>query len=252
MRNLRSKAYDLTLLILSTLTCVGAYWVIDAILARPIADLELLIVGMILVFTALVLVWNSLCALAAWLLVFNLLPHTLAAQTQHAIERWGTQHSRALLQRRLVQGGVLLALASSASACTLPSLASPTNPTEFTPPARAAGRVFEGAAQHESLSLPRPLMVEEEPVTAALPTPSLSDTPTSPPHPTASSPTYTVNAGDSLWAIAESHFPNADVAQIASATEDLFLTNRDVIGDNPDLIYPGMLLSLPTRFQESL
>jgi hypothetical protein len=52
--------------------------------------------------------------------------------------------------------------------------------------------------------------------------------------------------GDSLWAIAVDlsppHASSADVAQLAHR---LYVVNRDVIGDDPDLIYPGTKLRAP-------
>lgn len=64
----------------------------------------------------------------------------------------------------------------------------------------------------------------------------------------ASSPnadTYTVKAGDSLWTISARLIDSEDPALIAHATADLYAANEDVIGSNPDIIHPGMVLSLP-------
>lgn len=54
-----------------------------------------------------------------------------------------------------------------------------------------------------------------------------------------------VARGDSLWALASDRLPGAAVAQIADAVTAWYQANRDVIGPDPDLIYPGQLLVPP-------
>lgn len=53
----------------------------------------------------------------------------------------------------------------------------------------------------------------------------------------AARPQVTVRRGDSLWALAERH---------ETSWPQLYRTNRAVVGDDPDLIQPGMRLTLPT------
>ena len=51
--------------------------------------------------------------------------------------------------------------------------------------------------------------------------------------------TYTVKAGDCLWNIAKSCYGNgADYTKIYEA-------NKGVVGSNPNLIYPGQVLTIP-------
>jgi LysM repeat protein len=50
--------------------------------------------------------------------------------------------------------------------------------------------------------------------------------------------TYTVKSGDSLSAIGKRH---------GVAWRDIHEANRDVIGDNPDLIKPGQKLRIPNK-----
>jgi hypothetical protein len=59
-------------------------------------------------------------------------------------------------------------------------------------------------------------------------------------------PVLVVRAGDSLWSIATdlSH-PNAGDATVAAMVARLYAANRSVIGDDPDLIYPGTQLQPP-------
>lgn len=55
-----------------------------------------------------------------------------------------------------------------------------------------------------------------------------------------------VQRGDSLWAIAARHLgPHAGAGEIAHAWQRWYAANRDVIGDDPDLIRPGQLLVPP-------
>lgn len=57
----------------------------------------------------------------------------------------------------------------------------------------------------------------------------------------------TVGAGDTLWAIAADHLDEAaPETDVARAWPLWFAANRDVIGPDPDLIRPGMVLVEPT------
>lgn len=73
---------------------------------------------------------------------------------------------------------------------------------------------------------------EPEPVPAApAPEPPVAS-------PAAAESTYTVQAGDSLWKIAENHYGNG------TKYHAIFEANRDIL-DDPDLIKPGQVLKLP-------
>jgi nucleoid-associated protein YgaU len=55
-----------------------------------------------------------------------------------------------------------------------------------------------------------------------------------------------VRRGDTLWAIAaDLSPPQATAADVAGLAHRLYAVNRDVIGDEPDLIYPGTVLETP-------
>lgn len=59
-------------------------------------------------------------------------------------------------------------------------------------------------------------------------------------------PAVVVRHGDTLWSLAAACLP-ADAAdrEIASAWHDIYSRNRDVIGEDPDLLEPGQRLVLP-------
>ena len=53
-------------------------------------------------------------------------------------------------------------------------------------------------------------------------------------------PRLVVEPGDSLWSISEEHIgPGATPEQVAYEVERIFELNRDQIGENPNLIFPG-------------
>lgn len=64
--------------------------------------------------------------------------------------------------------------------------------------------------------------------------------------------TVTVAPGDTLWAIAARHLPAAaDDAQIAAAWPVWYAANATRIGSDPDLIRPGLVLSVPAELEGS-
>lgn len=54
---------------------------------------------------------------------------------------------------------------------------------------------------------------------------------------------YVVRRGDSLWSIARLH--PGDSASVDQRWRAIWQANRDVVGDDPDLILPGQALHLP-------
>jgi len=62
---------------------------------------------------------------------------------------------------------------------------------------------------------------------------------------------HMVQSGDSLWKIARGILAAEGDTPTGGETSDLWRSiyslNRQVIGDNPNLIHPGQMLNLPTR-----
>lgn len=65
------------------------------------------------------------------------------------------------------------------------------------------------------------------------------------PAPVDASQTYVVRPGDSLWSIADSHPEPGTSASVHERWQAIWQANRDVVGDDPDLILPGQALRLP-------
>ena len=61
--------------------------------------------------------------------------------------------------------------------------------------------------------------------------------------------TYTVMGGDTLWGIARHILDLAGMtptgAQISKAWQEIYATNTDVVGVDPNLIFPGQVLTIP-------
>ncbi|NNL27585.1 MAG: LysM peptidoglycan-binding domain-containing protein [Acidimicrobiia bacterium] len=56
---------------------------------------------------------------------------------------------------------------------------------------------------------------------------------------------YRVVPGDSLWAIACRDLGSGSDEQIDRRWRQIYAENREIIGSNPDLIFPGQKLSIP-------
>jgi nucleoid-associated protein YgaU len=92
-------------------------------------------------------------------------------------------------------------------------------------------------------SPPTPAATQRAPAPAAAPA-TLSTLPSvTPAYPVAS---YVVQAGDCLWRIAARQLgPGATNAAIDRAWRSIYARNRAAIGDDPNLIHPGLTLTLP-------
>lgn len=59
--------------------------------------------------------------------------------------------------------------------------------------------------------------------------------------------TYVVRPGDSLWSIARAHPGATGSGSVERRWRAIWQANRDLVGDDPDLILPGQALRLPDR-----
>ncbi|MET0449670.1 MAG: LysM domain-containing protein [Aeromicrobium sp.] len=111
-------------------------------------------------------------------------------------------------------------------------------------PAHAERAAGPDAGIHHSVSgLPLP----DRPDAAAGPRRTAHRAPAAPTARAVPARSVTVRPGDTLWAIAARSLPDgASAAQIADATRAWHAANRDVIGDDPDLIVPAQRLVPPT------
>lgn len=60
------------------------------------------------------------------------------------------------------------------------------------------------------------------------------------------SSTHRVRYGDTLWQIAAETLQTEDPTAIASYWPRVYEANRDVIGNDPDKLFPGQVLRLPS------
>ncbi|MDO5060396.1 MAG: LysM peptidoglycan-binding domain-containing protein [Actinomycetaceae bacterium] len=85
------------------------------------------------------------------------------------------------------------------------------------------------------------------PSTQVLPaaSPTATAEPSAPATTSAPASTWQVSPGDCLWSIAKQHLGTEDLYLINNYWHTIWDANREVIGDNPNLIYPGQVLTLP-------
>lgn len=118
-------------------------------------------------------------------------------------------------------------------------------------PGPIAGLVA-GALLFTAVLRDRPAQAETPPPMIRLTTPAAGDTPPVPSPTTATTPTdvYVVVGGDSLWAIAERHLASRtgrtpSSSEIDGLWREIYEANHEIIGSDPDLIFPGQHLRIP-------
>lgn len=186
---------------------------------------------------------------AAWLGVG--LAATLFGGLPGGLGRAGAAASRRLLPRalrQLVAGsvgvGVILAPVSAAAAAPAHETGQP-----------ASAAVTAVRQPGAGAQLPAPVWPIDVPSGRSGPTPRSepnapqpnAPVPAPPPgHQPAEIQPVRVRAGDSLWLIAARRLGlSADPSEVAAAWPRWYRANRAVIGDDPDLIMPGQLLTPP-------
>ena len=111
---------------------------------------------------------------------------------------------------------------------------SPVTSNTYTPPAALTTPAPTHVATPPPAPTPAPVATQPAPPAPAAPTSAGTLHPTSTP-----ARVYTVQPGDSLWAIAEHQYG------IGSDWTRIYDANRGTVGANPNLIYPGERLSIP-------
>lgn len=139
--------------------------------------------------------------------------------------------------RRLAAGA---ALASVSLSVGTTALASGTTPDDL---GWASPRSASPAATAPQNSSPAATPAPPSPTAM---TSTRTEAPAAEPVGKPSTATYTVRPTDSLWDIAARQLePGATNAQIEAAWQRWYAANRDSLGPNPDLIYPGTILVPP-------
>jgi hypothetical protein len=103
----------------------------------------------------------------------------------------------------------------------------------FDGPAWASNTQTEEAPPPPAAEAPAPEVV---PAVAQEPAPGLAAQPPPPPPPPPAPRTYTVVSGDTLWAISERFYGDGGRYQVIADASGIA---------NPDLIYPGQVLTIP-------
>lgn len=224
------------------------------------------------------------CAWLAWALAGYLTIAVAANSVGHVIAGFGFRSDPLTCLapprlRRLVDMAITLSVATSVLGTGTAASAAETTghhanvrlapqPAAGDPldwPGVATASPSRPATQPPPATSPRPATRSPRPRASALP----STSPSAPPAPSprhrradvglvTSGPRHTpvpgsvggvvtVKRGDSLWKIAARHLgPAASAESTAIAWHRWYLANREVVGDDPDLIYPGQRLRAPT------
>jgi resuscitation-promoting factor RpfA len=165
-------------------------------------------------------------------------------------------------------GGVLLAQTALVPPAAQARPAPPTTrpPITATETAARAGTAAIQLGVLIGLSdTPAPSTPPTPPTIRTMPAPPLptwlGGTPTAPPraqagapvsehtaHPAAQPQPYTIRPGDSLWSIAASHLPAGSrrTAIIDTYWRRIYRANRQHVGADPNLVFPGAVLTIPT------
>lgn len=225
--------WNLALLVLFSGTLYVWLVMLNQLLVIPIPSLETLISFMASTFLLCVLAWNLLCIGIAYLTSIRFLPRTFVRFLQAFIQHCGTKHSRNILRQHMLRGALAGTLVGSAALHG--AVASPLLPTPHADPSPTV----------ESSS---PIGFNDVSSPPLLPTPSYGSSAHTE---TVSTLTHhTVVSGESLWSITENSFPHLPMSKVALKVNELYHVNQSVIGSDPDLILPGMQLTLSTDVKE--
>lgn len=187
-----------------------------------------------------------LAALVAWLLVCWLLAATataLIARLPGVIGRTADAVSRRItpaLVRRAIGGSAALGIVVGPALAPTAALAAGCAPL---PP---LDRTATACSPATTAPIPRASSARHSAAGA---------TPADRPPPAAGPLTRTIVAGDTLWALAATELGAAGIpatpARIAARWPAWWQANRTVIGDDPDLIHVGAVLSVPHSLEKT-
>jgi resuscitation-promoting factor RpfA len=206
----------------------------------------------------------SAVAAAAWT-AFGYLVLVLAATSLGALPGAAGRACQAVAEavtpaacRRVARLAVGLTVAAGSVTSTVPAATAAGADRAAVPAAVAepAATAHDDSAPHPGLSaLPaigRPGQVggwvPEVPSATAGPAPSVRLVAAAPRDTEAVTDEVVVRGGDSLWRVAERALgPDATDAEIATEWPRWYDANRDVVGDDPDLLLPGTVLRPPSQ-----
>lgn len=184
------------------------------------------------VCAALVTAWSAASLIAAELAVY-------AYRQGHEIQLFSLVESRALspLVRPLIHRRIAVITAAMSLCATSPSIAADIpDDLSWAPPTISSTTAENSDGNSptviDTLRPEQQLTRKSQPVTQArIPL----------------SRQYTVQKGDSLWAIAARHLKTTEAVAIDTYWRSIYDLNREVIGHNPHMIFPGQTLELPER-----
>ncbi|MBI9116035.1 LysM peptidoglycan-binding domain-containing protein [Sanguibacter suaedae] len=208
-------------------------------------------------------------ALAAWwglslLLLAALCGVRTAGAESRTLLRWIHAVAPAFVRRLTVVGvgaGLALSAVPAQAVETVPDLGWTSTVTTVdgsspgsTDDGLSTGFTDPGTDRPDPGTSPAPADAPQEKVSPVAVPVEEADTPAPSPAPaTATSDTSVVlRSGDSLWSVAASHLPDgATDAQIAEAWPRWYDANRDVVGDDPDLVRAGTVLVTPEQVDDA-
>lgn len=212
---------------------------------QVVADPVLAVATLLSAVTTLLLVWNLLCMVAAHLATATLLPAPVTRVLASAVRRVGTRGARRILATRGAAAALGTGLLLSASPLawgdsveagdTAPGVATST-PAGHPDPADGSSPT---PLPPEDLTwgAPRGGGTEAGGRTTGTVAPATAPE---------GGDTHVVLPGESLWSIARDHLsPDAGVGDIAELWPRIHTANREVLGENADLIHPGTHLEIP-------
>lgn len=154
----------------------------------------------------------------------------------------GKQHLRVVARRLMPRIGHLLgAVIVGISSTAAPAFAAPRAENTAISIDRDGARLAPATARVEATATTES-STADTPTTNTSPTTTPADDMPVTPTTATTAALYVVRSGDSLWSIAESTLQNPTDAQITETWKAIWKANRQVIGDHPERITPGMSL----------